>query len=127
QEIQYVHIGQKLRFQPDGADIELEGRIDWIADTVDEKTRTLKLRAQVIDSSRRIKAFTFGSGRVVLRETQNAVVVPNAAIHTDGCCQIVFVRGKDFLKKDSPKLFHVRKIRSGVKSAENTEVIAGLL
>lgn len=127
QEIKLIKSGQKLRFQPDGTDGELEGRIDWIADTVDEKTRTLKVRAQVVDDSRKIKAFTFGAGRVVLRETPNAIVVPNTAIHSDGCCQIVFVRDKNFLNKDSPKLFHVRKIRSGVRMAETTEVIAGLL
>ncbi len=127
QEIKYVKLGQKLLFQPDGADIELEAQIDWIADAIDEKTRTLKVRVQVRNESLQIKSMTFGTGRVVLRETPNAVVVPNDAVHWDGCCQIVFVRNKDFLKQDAPKLFHVRKVRLGVKTGEFTEVIAGLL
>ena len=126
-EIKYVKLGQKLLFQPDGADIELEGQLDWIADAIDEKTRTLKVRVQVTNESGQIKSMTFGTGRVVLRETPNAVVVPNDAVHWDGCCQIVFVRNKDFLKQDAPKLFHVRKVRLGVKTGEFTEVIAGLL
>ena len=127
QETRYVKLGQKLFFQPDGADFELEGQLDWIADMIDEKTRTLKVRARVTNESRHIKSFTFGTGRIVLRETPHAVVVPNDAVHSDGCCQIVFVRNKHFLKKDAPKLFHVRKVRLGVKTGESTEVIAGLL
>ena len=127
QEIKYAKIGQTLLFQPDSSDFEIKGQLDWIADMIDEKTRTVKLRAQVMNDSRQIKAFSFGTGRIVLRETPNAVVVPNDAVHSDGCCQIVFVRNKDFLKKDAPKLFHVRKVRLGVKTAENTEVIAGLM
>ena len=113
QEIQYVKVGQTLLFLPDGSDSEIKGTLDWIADTIDEKTRTVKLRAQVTSETRQIKAHSFGSGRIVLRETSNAVVVPNDAVHSDGCCQIVFVRGKEFLKDGVPKLFHVRKVRVG--------------
>lgn len=127
QEVQYAKIGQTLVFKPDSSDSEIKGQLDWIADTIDEKTRTVKLRAQVFNDSRQIKAFSFGTGRIVLRETPNAIVVPNEAVHSDGCCQIVFVRNKDFLKKDSPKLFHVRKVRLGVKTAEHTEIIAGIM
>ena len=126
-EIKYVRIGQTMLFRPDGSDKEIGGTIDWIADTIDEKTRTVKLRAQVKNDSGHIKAFSFGTGRIVLRETPHAVVIPNDAVHSDGCCQIVFVRDKDFLKQDAPKLFHVRKVRLGVKSGESTEIIAGLL
>lgn len=127
QEIKYVHLEQRLLFQPDSADIELAGKLDWIADGIDEKTRTLKVRAQIENESGHIKSMTFGTGRVVLRETPNAIVVPNDAVHSDGCCQIVFVRNKDFLKPDAPKLFHVRKVRLGVKTGGFTEVIVGLL
>ena len=127
QEIKYVRIGQTLIFQPDGSETEIKGQLDWIADTIDEKTRTVKLRAQVMNDSRQIKAFSFGTGRIVLRDTPNSIVIPNEAVHSDGCCQIVFVRDKDFLKQDAPKLFHVRKVRLGVKTAETTEVIVGLI
>lgn len=126
-EAKYVKLGQKLLFQPDGADGELEGRINWIADTIDEKTRMLKVRTEVRNDSRQIKAFTFGTGRVVLREAPKAVVVPHDAVHWEGCCHIVFVRNRDFLKKDAAKFFEVRKVRLGVKTEEYTEVIAGLL
>lgn len=123
----YVKLGQRLLFQPDGSDRELAGQVDWIADEIDVKTRTVKVRAQMKNDSRQIKALTFGQGCVVLRETPNAVVVPNDALHWEGCCHIVFVRNKDFLKQDAPKLFEVRKVRPGVKADDHTELIAGLL
>ena len=127
QEIRFAKIGQSLLFRPDGSDVEVTGQLDWIADTIDEKTRTVKVRAQVANLEQHIKANSFGVGRIILREAPKAVVVSNDAIHSDGCCQIVFVRNKDFLKQDSLKLFHVRKVRLGVKTAEHTEIIVGIL
>jgi membrane fusion protein, heavy metal efflux system len=71
---------------------------------------------------------TFGTGRIILREEQEAIVVPNEAIHWEGCCHIVFVRDKGyFSSKDSPKVFHIRTVRLGAKTDKNTEIIAGVL
>ena len=53
--------------------------------------------------------------------------VPNEAVQWDGCCSVVFVRDKDYLKPDAPKVFHVRKVRTGAKDGTNTEVVAGVL
>lgn len=106
--------------------MDLAGKIDWIADSVDEATRTLKIRARAPNESGLLKAFTFGTAQVVVREAV-AVVVPSEAVHWEGCCHIVFVRDKDYLKKDIPKLFHVRKVRPGVQDDLRTELIAGIL
>jgi membrane fusion protein, heavy metal efflux system len=48
-------------------------------------------------------------------------------VHSDGDCTIVFVRDKDYLHDGSPKFFHIREVRLGVRAGETTEVIAGLL
>ena len=53
--------------------------------------------------------------------------VPNEAVQWEGCCNVVFVRDKDYLKEGSPKVFHVRKVRLGAKDEKNTEIIAGVL
>jgi cobalt-zinc-cadmium efflux system membrane fusion protein len=37
------------------------------------------------------------------------------------------VRDKDYLVKDSYKIFHTRMVRPGVTNGDTTEVIAGLL
>lgn len=128
EDAKYLALGQTVRFLPNGGGKEVHGRIDWISTAVDEKTRTVKVRSDLSNPEGRLRAGTFGAGRIVLRFEPNAVVVPNEAIQSegDGNCQIVFVRDKDFLKQDAPKIFHVRTIRTGAKNEQNTEIIAGL-
>ena len=120
-------LGQPVRFRTDGTAEEVQGKIAWISTNVDEKTRTVKVRANLGNPEGRLRASTFGLGQVVLREEKNAIVVPNEAVHWEGDCFVVFVRGKNFLEKGAPKVFHVRKVRIGTKDAQNTEVIAGVL
>jgi membrane fusion protein, heavy metal efflux system len=74
-----------------------------------------------------LMAHTFGTGRVILRAEQDAIVVPSEAVHWEGDCHVVFVRDKHFLDAGAPKVFHVRSVRPGVDHAGNTEIIAGLL
>jgi cobalt-zinc-cadmium efflux system membrane fusion protein len=122
-----VQLGHKVRFQPDGSKRELTGKISWISTEADPKTRTIKIRAELADPKGVLKANTFGSGRVILREEAEVITVPNESVQSEGCCQIVFVRDKDFLKPDAPKVFHVRKVRVGAKDDKKTEIIAGIL
>lgn len=122
-----VRVGQPVRFKPDNSREELVGTVAWRSTQADPKTRTVKVRADLADPNGRQLANTFGAGRVILREEAQAVVVPNAAVHWEGCCHIVFVRDKDFLKADAPKVFHTRTVRIGAKDEKHTEVIAGVL
>jgi cobalt-zinc-cadmium efflux system membrane fusion protein len=123
----HVTVGQRMLFRPDGQDEEFGGQISWVSTAVDEKTRTVKARADLENAAGRLRAFTFGSGRIILREEKEAIVVPNEAIQSDGDCQIVFLRDKNYFDKDAPKLFHIRTIRTGARTEQFTEVAAGLL
>ena len=58
---------------------------------------------------------------------RRSVTVPNEAVQWDGCCSIVFVRDENYFKADAPKVFHVRKVRTGATDTKNTEIIAGAL
>jgi membrane fusion protein, heavy metal efflux system len=117
---------QVIRFKSDATAEELTGTIAWISTQADLKTRTVKIRANLADSAGQQKANTFGTGRVILREEPVAIVVPNAAVHFEGCCNVVFVCDKDFSKEGSLKVFNVRKVRIGAKDDRRTEIIAGL-
>jgi len=119
--------GQKVLFKPDGSKQQLSGQITWISTAVDEKARTVKLRAELANTDGKLRASTFGSGRVILREEPNAVVVPKDALHHEGCCHIVFVRDKNYLQEGALKVFHVRKVVPGAKDDTNVEIIAGVL
>lgn len=124
----YLALGQKVLFRSsDSEEAEITGALAWISTEADDETRTVKVRVDLPNEDGRLRANTFGVGRIVLREEPRAIVVPTEAIHRDGCCDVVFVRDKDFLQPESPKYFHIRKVRLGVKSGDATEIIAGVL
>lgn len=127
EDLQHLTLGQAIRFRPDRSAAEATGTIAWISTAIDEKTRTVKVRADVDNRHGRLRANMFGPGQVILREEKQALVVPNEAIHSDGDCLIVFVRDKDFLREGAPKVFHPRKIRPGAKDDTHTEILAGVL
>jgi len=123
----YLALGQKVMFRSsDSEEQEIAGALAWISTEADDETRTVKVRVNLPNEDQRLRANTFGVGRIVLRDEPRAIVVPNEAVHRDGCCNIVFVRDKDYLQSPQ-KFFHVRTVRLGVKEGGVTEIIAGLL
>jgi multidrug efflux pump subunit AcrA (membrane-fusion protein) len=122
-------VGQPVTYRPSdqAAEKEVRGSIAWISTESDDKTRTVKVRVELPNSDRKLRANTFGAGRIILREEPKAIVIPTEAVHTDGDCSIVFVRDKDYFKDGAPKYFHVREVRLGVHEGASSEIIAGLL
>jgi cobalt-zinc-cadmium efflux system membrane fusion protein len=127
EDARYLALGQPVRFRADGSAGEAAGEVTWISTAVDEKTRTVEVRADLPNPQGRLRAGAFGTGRIVLREEKGTVVVPSEAVHWDGSCHVVFVRDKDYLKKDAPKVFHTRTVRPGAKDEKYTEILAGVL
>jgi cobalt-zinc-cadmium efflux system membrane fusion protein len=128
-EAKFVSLGQPVLFRPSGNKDapEIKGGVSWISAAADNVTRTVKVRVDLPNADGRLRANTFGSGRIVLRDEPSAIVVPSEAVHSDGDCNVVFVRDKDYLRADSFKFFHVREVRSGIKQGDMTEIIVGLL
>ena len=122
-----VKVGQKVRFGTDAAREEVAGTVAWVSPEVDEKTRTQAVRVNLDNPDGRLKANTFGTGRVVLREEPKAVSVPKEALQSEGCCNVVFVRDKGFMRPDAPKVFHTRQVRPGAKDETHVELLAGVL
>jgi multidrug efflux pump subunit AcrA (membrane-fusion protein) len=132
---------QPVRFRPDGSHAEVTGKIVWISTAADQQTRMVTVRAELPNPRGQLRNDTFGQGRIILREEQEAIVAPNEAIHWDGCCHVVFVRDKGYFDTpESPKVFHVRTVRLGaghrpgtapgvvgLVGEKFTEIIAGLL
>lgn len=125
----YLSLGQTVLFRPSdsGNEADIEGALAWISTEADDQTRTVKVRVDLPNADGRLRANTFGSGRIILREEPRAIVVPREAVHWDGDCNVVFVRDKNFLHKGAPKFFHVRKVRLGVPQGDKIEIIAGLV
>jgi cobalt-zinc-cadmium efflux system membrane fusion protein len=125
---QVVHFHHAGHADAAGADA---GRVAWVSPAADETTRTVAARVDLPNPDGRHRANTFGTGRVILREEPAAVVVPGAAVHWEGDCNIVFVKDKNFGDPNGPRVFHVRTVRPGAQNAAAsgpvTEVIAGVL
>jgi cobalt-zinc-cadmium efflux system membrane fusion protein len=127
EEAERISLGQKILFTPDGSEKESVGTITWISTEVDGQTRTVRVRGELANEGGRLRNETFGAGEIVLRDVEDAILVPNEAIHWEGCCHVAFVRDKDYFKDGSYKVFHTRSVRPGAIMGDNTEVIAGLL
>jgi len=122
--------GQELSFTTDGAPIDVQSQISWISTEVDERTRTVAVRA-VVDNpliegenpqyggQRLLRANTFGKGRVRVREKPSALVVPNLAVQWDEGKYFVFVRVAD-------DTFEARPVELGTVTDKSTEIVAGL-
>jgi cobalt-zinc-cadmium efflux system membrane fusion protein len=111
-------MGQAVTFQ--GPDLASQGKVSWISTAVDEKTRTLQVRASLENPDGRLRAHTFGTARITTRESPKAIAVPDDAIQWEGCCHVVFVRLTD-------EVFQTRKVRLGARSGGFTEVLVGVV
>lgn len=127
EDVERLSLGQKVKFRPDGGRRDVEGRLSFISPAVDEETRTIKVRAVLDNQSLSLKANCFGTGWIVLREEPKAITVPVDALQSDGDCQVIFVRDKNFLKKDSFKVFHARQVRVGARNDTHVELLVGVL
>lgn len=123
-----LHPGQLVSFEPDGSKTSSVGRITWISSEADDKTRTVKVRAQIDNKDHKLLAHAFGHGEVILREEPKAVLVPSDAVQWEGCCHIVFVEDRRAAAKDKGRLlvYQVRQVRPGIRTGGQTEIIAGL-
>jgi len=128
EEAHHLAIGLPVRFTPDGSASELTGQLAWISTAADRQTRMVQVRADLPNPDRQLRDETFGTGRIILREESDAIVVPAEATHWEGCCHIVFVRDKNYFSTpESPKVFHVRSVRVGATQNGFSEIIAGVL
>lgn len=127
EEVPFVKVGQSVHFQTSNGNLKAEGEIDWLSTRIEESTRTLKARAELSNPNGTLRASTFGTASVILREEEKALVVPSEAIQWDGSCHVIFVRDKNYFDKPTAKLFHVRTVRPGIKADGFTELIAGAL
>lgn len=116
-----VSVGQEVVFRSDAVrDQSVSGKVSWISTAVDEQTRTLRIRAEVDNAGGRLPARTWGRAQIVMRQTPNAIAIPNEAVQWEGCCYVAFVRLSD-------TVFQTRKLRIGAKSNGYTEVVIGVL
>lgn len=121
-----VAVGMPARFRPDGTTDEAVGRVAWVGPAADEVTRSVPARVELVNDAGLLRAGTLGRGRVVVREADDAVLVPPGAVRAVGGAPVVFVRDPDFLTPAGPKAFHVRPVRTAATDGDATQIVSGL-
>lgn len=115
-----MRIGLPVFFTVDGMPgASFEGKVTWISSQVDDRTRTVRVRADLPNPDGLLRAKMFGRARIVLHDNDEVVTVPAGAVQTDGCCQLVFVQ-------ESATVFQPRKIVLGADANGIVEVLRGL-
>lgn len=115
-----LRLGQEVFFRVDATKEEAPpAKITWISDEVDEKTRTVLVRADVANPKGRLRPNAFGDGRILLRQEER-VIVPNAALQFDGVSYLVFARG------ESSTEFQPLRVTLGPRHQDFTVVLSGL-
>ncbi|MGD9720691.1 MAG: efflux RND transporter periplasmic adaptor subunit [Pirellulales bacterium] len=127
EDARYVALDQEVSFRTDDAAQKASGRITWISPTVDPRTRTLQARVVLDNADGRLRDNTFGTGEIVLRKQNEAIVVPREAVQSTGDASFVFVRDRDYLQAGAPKVFHPRQVRTGARDEQYVELLAGAL
>ncbi len=123
----YVKRGLPVRFRSADESETVTGTIAWISPSIDEHTRTLKVRVFIENPAGKLRDHTFGTAQIVLREEPDAIVVPSEAVQSTADAHFVFVRDKNYFDEAVPKVFHVRQVRMGARDGQRVELLAGVL
>jgi membrane fusion protein, copper/silver efflux system len=95
-----------------------EGRITFIHPTVDEKTRTLTARAEVVNRDGKLRPGMYATA-LIRPATASALTVPTQSVLPTGTRNMVFVNRGD-------GRFVSRAVRVGVRTDSLVEIVRGL-
>lgn len=115
-----VTAGQAVRFDAAGDAGALEGKVDWVANHLDEQSRTLRIRAVVNNSEANLKAGQYGQ-LTILREAEKPVpLVPVDAV------QQINGRSHVFVPTEQPGQYQAREVNTAAEGHGLVEIISGL-
>lgn len=96
-----------------------QGRITYVADTIESKTRTAKVRCVVENNSGILKLEMFATVEIPVNRSNSVLAVPDSAIQQIDGKPVVFVR-------NSGTQFQKHEIQTGMASGGYTEIKSGL-
>jgi cobalt-zinc-cadmium efflux system membrane fusion protein len=100
-------------------DIEAKGKINYVGQVIDEKSRTMTIRAEFANNNNRLKPQMFGELLVPAAHNYKAILIPSEAIVKFDSKDYVFVR------KDAGT-FQRRSVKTGSVQKELVEIKEGL-
>ncbi|MFK5922003.1 MAG: efflux RND transporter periplasmic adaptor subunit [Verrucomicrobiota bacterium] len=118
-DLQRVKVGQVVKLVIESRSGEVfEGKLTWIAPSVDERTRTARARAEFLNPDGVLKAQMFAKARIINRSSKN-LIIPQSAVQDIEGNSVAFVRLED-------DLFDVRMLKTGVRGYGRIEILDGL-
>jgi membrane fusion protein, heavy metal efflux system len=115
-----IRTGQAVRVRVASYPREMfTGKITYVADVIDPKTRTAKVRCMVGNGSGLLKLEMFTTVEIPVGQTNPVLAIPSSSIQQIDGRPVVFVR-------KSEAEFQRREVRTGVDSEGYTEIRAGL-
>jgi len=120
-DLSLIHPGQEVSVRANAwPDEVFSGRIDYVGDTVDPNSRTVKVRATVDNHQQRLKPEMFVTATVQTDASATLLSVPLAAVHGEGSAQAYV-----FTVLDGDRVAR-RAVTLGVKVDDRVVVTAGL-
>jgi Cu(I)/Ag(I) efflux system membrane fusion protein len=114
-----IHLGDHALISfAGGSAPDREGRVGFIAPTLDENTRTAKIRIEAENQDGAVRPGLFASVTIHI-EAGERLAVPASAVIATGRRQIAFVQ-------TAPGRFEPRVLRTGTTAGDSMEVLAGL-
>jgi cobalt-zinc-cadmium efflux system membrane fusion protein len=118
-DISKVKLGQPIELQVDSfPDRVFTGRLDYVANQVDSDTRTLAVRAEVVNQDLLLKPKMFARMKIIV-DKDRALAVPTAAVQDTRASKVVYVP----MGNNS---FEERTVKLGEQSADYIEILEGL-
>jgi cobalt-zinc-cadmium efflux system membrane fusion protein len=96
-----------------------EGRISYVTDVIDTKTRTAKARCLVKNSDGLLKLEMFATVEIPVDQTAPVLAIPDSSLQQIEGKSVVFVR-------TSETEFQKREVQTGITSGGFTEIRSGL-
>lgn len=119
-DLSHVSVGQDavvtLRAYPER---KFEGKITWMSEVLDEKTRTLKVRVELDNRERLLKPGSFAHVFLTALLKEDGVAVPPVALRRRNSELTVFVVASEGVYKR-------RQVKIGARSRDTVEIVEGV-
>ena len=119
-DIASVKIGQEVKFKVlPYPEEEFRGQIVRLGNRVEEDSRTLEARIEVNNVDGKLKAGMFADVEIVTTLKENALLISDTALQTDGDDQIVFV-------EQAGGKFEKRLVEIGMEQSGRVQILSGV-
>lgn len=117
-----IEVGQEVIVKSSAWPEEaFKGHIVYVSPRVDEKTRTIKIRANVENEEHLLKFGMFVTGIVHAPRKERGLMVPAAAVQEFEGRKVVFIP-----EQDEPGEYHIAEVKTGKTVQGHTEILEGL-